>query len=82
MNIRNKTESAIFVALMCSLLSEDLHSEGILTSFSIKYVNLTHKYFLTKYQTTAVVSINTSRDTTSNSAFLLLKKSYRNKFAI
>ena len=29
MNRLNKTESAIFVSLMCSLLSEDLHSELI-----------------------------------------------------
>ena len=31
MNRLNKTESAIFVSLMCSLLSEDMHSELILS---------------------------------------------------
>ena len=32
MNGLNKTKSAIFVSLMCSLLPEDLHSELILLS--------------------------------------------------
>ena len=30
MNILNKTESAIFVSLKCSLLLEDLHSKLVL----------------------------------------------------
>ena len=32
MNRLNKTESAIFVSLMCSLLPKDLHSELIMPS--------------------------------------------------
>ena len=35
LNRLNKTESAIFVSLMCSLLSEDLHSELILASLQL-----------------------------------------------
>ena len=31
----NKTESAIFVSLMCSLLPEDFHSELILSSLQL-----------------------------------------------
>ena len=34
MNSLNKTESAVFISLMCSLLPEDLHSELILHSNS------------------------------------------------
>ena len=35
MNRLNKTESAIFFSLMCSLLPEDLHSELILSSLKL-----------------------------------------------
>ena len=35
MNIRNKTESSIFVSLMCPLLPEDLHSELTLSSLKL-----------------------------------------------
>ena len=35
MNGLNKTESAIFVSLVCSLLPEDFHSEIILSSLQI-----------------------------------------------
>ena len=36
MNRLNKTESAIFVSLMCSLLPKDLHSELILYIVDMK----------------------------------------------
>ena len=35
MNTLNKTESASFVSLMCSLLPEDLYSELILSSLQL-----------------------------------------------
>ena len=35
MNRLNKSESAIFVSLMCSLLSKDLHLELILSSLQL-----------------------------------------------
>ena len=35
MNRLNKTEPAIFLSLMCSLLPEDLHSELILSSLHL-----------------------------------------------
>ena len=35
MNRLNKTESAIFGSLMCSLLPEDLHSELLLSSLQL-----------------------------------------------
>ena len=35
MNSLNKTESAIFVSLMCSLLPEDLHSDFIISSLQL-----------------------------------------------
>ena len=40
MNRLNKTGSAIFVSLMCSLLSEDLHSELILSSLQLALCNV------------------------------------------
>ena len=36
MNRLNKTEFAIFVSLMCSLLPENLHSELILSSLQLR----------------------------------------------
>ena len=37
MNRLNKTESAIFVSLVCSLLPEDYHSELILSSLQLVF---------------------------------------------
>ena len=37
----NKTESAIFVSLMCSLLPEDLHLELILSSLQLVLCRVT-----------------------------------------
>ena len=47
MNRLNKTKSAIFVSLMCSLLPEDLHSEFISLTY-LGVVKLTIQRFQTR----------------------------------